>query len=90
MSCSFHAWHLVTRPTRPRPRTRMRLRLDKMHPKPTMRVWVCRDCGAQTEAPVSRRHEIQWSSLAKPGPLETQLTIHDVLGEGPELFRVAP
>lgn len=24
----------------------------------------------------------------KPGPLETQTTIHDALGEGSELFRV--
>lgn len=90
MSCSFHAWELFTTSTRPRPRRGMRAKLNRLTPKPETRVWVCRDCGAVTEAPVSRRHEIQWRGRVKPGPLETQTTIHDVLGEGSELFRVTP
>lgn len=90
MSCAFHAWQLVTTPTRPRPRRGMWRMLNRLHPKPATRVWACKDCGAQTEAPVSRRHEIMWRGRVKPGCLETQITIHDALGEGSEMFQVTP
>lgn len=88
MSCNFHKWQLMTTPTRPRPRRGMWRPLNRMHPKPSTRVWVCQDCHAVTEAPVSRRHEIRWRGLPKPGPLETQVTIYDTLGEGSELFKI--
>jgi hypothetical protein len=51
--------------------------LDKTE---TVRRWRCARCFRWLEAPISRRHEIQWRKLPKPGPPHDQRSIYDALG----------
>jgi hypothetical protein len=70
--CDFCRWRLVSKTTE----RQARPLLDEPH-RHAHRIFRCDDCGNYAETPVSRRHEITWTTKPKPGPLEDQLTIYD-------------